>query len=1081
MDDNDVCPLCCEELDVSDRKFFPCKCGYQVCMWCWHRIRESESGLCPACRTPYGDDPHEFSAVDMEEVVKANKEKAAAEKRERERLKQQQMQLGVSSSSGVMSSASSVGSSSSHFSSSGIGHIQSCVVIDGDSVLGGNLSSSGLSLNSKPPETPRDRNQLANMRVIRRNLVYAVGLPPSIATEETLRRPEYFGQYGKISKIVLNRNHNGNGDPRRASASAYVTFAQKEDTLACILALDGFYLDGRNIRASYGTSKYCSAFIKTVRCNNPDCTYLHSMGDNDDTFSKQEIQAGYVTSGRDVLARQQQIMAAQQLSSGSGSVVARRRVGGGGPSGSGKAASNPVFPPPCFDEPNKQDRNLSGGSFGLSGVGRSVSLGQGNIGFSMAAPGMPSSTSVSNMGAGGTKITRSLSSSLPGSQAPSAAEKLSRQQEQLRKLHPQNKISSTSTPKKSTSGAASSVSTTTAASVVASGNLSSNVTLPLGLPSSHTTLTPLTPLKRSSSAPSTPNDKNSLSAKNNIHNNKLSGGNVINSNSQNPSASSFRSSEIQLPPNLPVPQGLTPAARAELLEQRKQSLADVQKQQEERLLAIRTSSGISNLPSTTLGSSGNLGLGGVSKTKVSSGNSVLAPGSMMKDTISRNNIIGGSVLFDSVAGNGGPSIRSNNAGGGSHSTSDNSPHNSSVRESFQISRRSGNTMAVGNNGFSSSLPLASGGSLRTFGNDIHTDNEKTPTSNSTKISGSINSEGNIFGVEKHTRGQQMIENSSTNFRGHRWPENEVPGFSSGGLFGNSGFGMTSGGIWGNDNATIPGSSVSSLPSTSQTSGSVNTGLPPVGATRSSLPIHSNGGGRAVGGRENLLGKNPFVNDSGSSTLASMLGIDLPTGSGSLRETNNSTQYLKSSNDKFQSSHVRSNHDSLWGVSHEKATEESNYLHSSGFASRVNISSPQGAIGSSPNRTEVINRSVGGTAIGGSVGQSSGFQSNLNYGGNSTSDIALLQSLLPGVHITSGNAPASISNVSRNPIGWKSSALPEPSMSQSNAVGRRSMNPEQLQTSGTLNTNGNTDTWGGVSGLYSGNPNVQHQPTQSSIW
>ena len=84
---NEVCPLCCEELDLSDKQFYPCKCGYQVCMWCWHRIKESESGLCPACRTPYGDDPHEFSAVDMEDVVKANKEKVIAEKREKERLR----------------------------------------------------------------------------------------------------------------------------------------------------------------------------------------------------------------------------------------------------------------------------------------------------------------------------------------------------------------------------------------------------------------------------------------------------------------------------------------------------------------------------------------------------------------------------------------------------------------------------------------------------------------------------------------------------------------------------------------------------------------------------------------------------------------------------------------------------------------------------------------------------------------------------------------------------------------------------------------------------------------------------------
>ncbi|OEU09417.1 hypothetical protein FRACYDRAFT_159768, partial [Fragilariopsis cylindrus CCMP1102] len=216
-----VCPLCCEELDISDRQFFPCKCGYQVCMWCWHRIRESESGLCPACRTPYGDDPHEFSAVDVEEVLKANKEKEAAAKEERNL----------------------------------------------DSLAGGRQVGQ--------MEVPKDRTQLANMRVIRRNLVYAVGLPPNVASEDALRKSDYFGQY--------------------ASASAYVTFVHKEDTLSCILALDGFYMDGRNVRSSYGTSKYCSAFIKNVRCNNPECTYLHNMGHIEDTFTKQEIQAGYVT------------------------------------------------------------------------------------------------------------------------------------------------------------------------------------------------------------------------------------------------------------------------------------------------------------------------------------------------------------------------------------------------------------------------------------------------------------------------------------------------------------------------------------------------------------------------------------------------------------------------------------------------------------------------------------------------------------------------------------------------------------------------------------------------------------------
>jgi CCR4-NOT transcription complex subunit 4 len=166
-------------------------------MWCWHRIRESESGLCPACRTPYGDDPHEFSAVDVEEVLKANKEKEAAAKRERERQRQE----------------NSTGMSSE---------------VEG---LAGGRSSGQMDI-------PKDRTQLANMRVIRRNLVYAVGLPPETATEEKLKRPEYFGQYGKIAKIVLNRNQITPGtDSRRGSASAYVTFVHKVRLLFLISLL----------------------------------------------------------------------------------------------------------------------------------------------------------------------------------------------------------------------------------------------------------------------------------------------------------------------------------------------------------------------------------------------------------------------------------------------------------------------------------------------------------------------------------------------------------------------------------------------------------------------------------------------------------------------------------------------------------------------------------------------------------------------------------------------------------------------------------------------------------------------------
>jgi hypothetical protein len=50
-----------------------------------------------------------------------------------------------------------------------------------------------------------DRRHLHNYRVVQRNLMYVIGVPASTANEDTLRKPEYFGQYGKISKMVIHR------------------------------------------------------------------------------------------------------------------------------------------------------------------------------------------------------------------------------------------------------------------------------------------------------------------------------------------------------------------------------------------------------------------------------------------------------------------------------------------------------------------------------------------------------------------------------------------------------------------------------------------------------------------------------------------------------------------------------------------------------------------------------------------------------------------------------------------------------------------------------------------------------------
>jgi len=1021
-------------------------------MWCWHRIRETESGLCPACRTPYGDDPHEFSAVDMEEVVKANKEKAAAEKRERERLRQQQALASYSGlSSGLGFGSGSGGPSAGSGALSNLGHMHIGGGSDGDLAV---AMSSG-SIGRGHSEPPKDRNQLANMRVIRRNLVYAVGLPPSVATEEQLRKPEYFGQYGKILKIVINRNHNGNGDPRRASASAYVTFAHKEDTLACILALDGFYLDGRNVRASYGTSKYCSAFIKNVRCNNPDCTYLHCMGDAEDTFTKQEIQAGYVTSGRDVLARQQQ----QNASIPGG--APKRRSGGGGPSGTGKFSSNPVFPVPTYDESPKPAGLGSASANNTSNAGGNLCTRPMPVsisGFSTVAAGVPSAASIA---AGKMSRSASLGTSQPsgvGSLTPAhsvvtglpsvAATKVGAKTSKVFGL-----------PGASTQPTNSGLVPATAASVVA-GLASANTIASSVQPPAHTTLTPLGSLKRGTSMPVSVKNS-SLSALGGIKPSVASSSGGVISLGGNEASSDMAG-------NLPVLKGLNITEQAALLDQKKDVSTNSARLQRDTTTkspsfksGVHSAGGGSQHQSGTSSSASTPSLSSVSGPPVPA----MKQGSPGKESTASPGVIGGTVIgsigssgsnvgvgaVGTVVGQGISGLGSLGAVG----------CDASVKSGLLISGTNCSAPNFGSIGSASS----NGGSSLLGGHPI----------SGGRAVGAVKDGlcGNIGGSVLAP--QSLACGTFAGVSNDKW--GKVPDSSDNGLFGNSGsFGIGGAGIWANEGSGRPTGIASS-----GDPGTVGSAVAPVNAIGSSTRGGEIGSGRVIGqvpssavggavGGSSLFGNSSLIGpsgrNSGSSALASMLGIELPTGSGSLREAS-----------------------TLWNSSPNQPLV--------GGLSNPGIPPTPIGSGMKPGGGLVIGQrsgtSGGGVPIGVFGSTNTG---TATIGGSNNNDIALLQSLLPGVRITSGNAhrpAASIASgtggiIGGSRLGSVSSLQHAPHHQQHQqrmAVGGISIQQQQNQ--------GNRDTWGG-SGLYqaaSGEPSPastqpqqqqqQQQHRQASIW
>uniref|UniRef100_A0A2P2HWZ5 CCR4-NOT transcription complex subunit 4 n=1 Tax=Hirondellea gigas TaxID=1518452 RepID=A0A2P2HWZ5_9CRUS len=223
VDDCD-CPLCMEPLEMDDLNFYPCTCGYQICRFCWHRLRTDENGLCPACRKVYTESPADYKPLTQEELQKIKQEKKHKELQRKQKVTE-------------------------------------------------------------------SRKHLANVRVVQKNLVFVVGLSSRLADAETLKRMEYFGKFGKIHKVVINHTTSYAGS-QGPSASAYVTYQRAEDALKAISQVNNVHVDGRTLKASLGTTKYCSHFMKNQQCPKNDCMYLHELGDEAASFTKEEMQQG---------------------------------------------------------------------------------------------------------------------------------------------------------------------------------------------------------------------------------------------------------------------------------------------------------------------------------------------------------------------------------------------------------------------------------------------------------------------------------------------------------------------------------------------------------------------------------------------------------------------------------------------------------------------------------------------------------------------------------------------------------------------------------------------------------------------
>lgn len=105
-----------------------------------------------------------------------------------------------------------------------------------------------LALTRLASRSAAEREQLRDARVIQRNLVYVTGLAPQFARSETLSRAEYFGMYGEVVKVVVNRQNLAASNGRPPSASAYITYRTEEQAATAVRSVTGFRLEGRVLK-----------------------------------------------------------------------------------------------------------------------------------------------------------------------------------------------------------------------------------------------------------------------------------------------------------------------------------------------------------------------------------------------------------------------------------------------------------------------------------------------------------------------------------------------------------------------------------------------------------------------------------------------------------------------------------------------------------------------------------------------------------------------------------------------------------------------------------------------------------------
>jgi hypothetical protein len=137
-----------------------------------------------------------------------------------------------------------------------------------------------------------ERESLKKLRIIQQNLIHVQGLPRSLNSERLLESQKYFGQYGTIKNIILCKKINPENN--KEVYSVYITYGNEIQAAIAISCVDSLLIEGKIIRAFFGTTKYCNYFLNSTTCPNRNkCIFLHELAADEDIIINNDTKFSY--------------------------------------------------------------------------------------------------------------------------------------------------------------------------------------------------------------------------------------------------------------------------------------------------------------------------------------------------------------------------------------------------------------------------------------------------------------------------------------------------------------------------------------------------------------------------------------------------------------------------------------------------------------------------------------------------------------------------------------------------------------------------------------------------------------------